>query len=1049
MSADGHVIVVGSPSEQAFRVFDRSAGGVWTMRGAPVSPPGISGTNFGYSLACDASCDKVVVGARPGLFFAFYQDGNWTFDQPTQTLSTTYNASIADLGARVCMSSDGLHAVVLNPNDVASYQDTFQHYAYNGTAWVFVRYYAIYIENPSAEVARLYSASISHNGSVLALGAPDSQNGQGQVLVYRRTGDFWAQTEAVYAPDAASRLGAGNSLALSPDASHLAFSADMPVTFAGVRRGTAFLYAWSGSDWVLSQEPVPDLTYPVSREAFFAYCMMFNSDATRLVFSLATLNTNNYGVFTVWTRLNSSTSWTNSVPSRTTDDAFDAYNLGISCATSADGSTAAFTTRNNPNSGQTARLGTTIVFTDFAYTHSPTPPTASPSASPTAPTTQAPTQAPNTLAPTTLAPTLAPTTLAPTARPTTLSPTAPTTRAPTLDPTHAPTHAPTFVATELRLSPNSYMGAATYGSMFSDCASAGAGFLPFLSYIESGVSKNMRDLVLNPLNPVVGPTGIRIADSVADLFGGTLLHTLSTAGVCSSSSQEFWTGSLPNGTLDDDSCYDPGITTSWSGGDFDNANWDPPYAVNFGGCDALSDFAVVGGEVGPDACGSPSKYVLCYKESVSHTSQPPVPQPTRAPTPQPTTRMPTTPAPTTTAPTLNPTRLPSASPTDALPTLAPSRTPSASPTQRILYMASKARIATRTPTTSNAAIDLASANSSDVLFATWPAESPTSSGALYVYDRTGDAWTQRGSAITPSTLGSACNWVNCFFGASVASDSNGSFVAVGASDEANAALTTQPGAVYALFSNGAGGWTVQKITPSTFAGAWAKLGASVAMSSAGEYMVAGAPEDDSGKGRVWFYSRNGTTWSETTSFLRESKMGLRVSMNAAGNVAVASGSFASILVDVYTRAVSTWSLATTLSVDAYGVSTLTLVRLDSAGSTLVVLDQNLGAYVLTGSGASWTLQAGPLYPTNPAPSGALSWMHVRDDVLAMSRQNQGVWVYKRNGGGAWTENGEARNTTAIFTNSPGSRVLVASSGTLFAASTSSTAQGGGVWAFLD
>jgi hypothetical protein len=138
----------------------------------------------------------------------------------------------------------------------------------------------------------------------------------------------------------------------------------------------------------------------------------------------------------------------------------------------------------------------------------------------------------------------------------------------------------------------------------------GAGFAPFISYYDGVTKYNMKDLPLNPTSPFEGPGGVRIADDLTQLFSGTLTNTLFAAGVCGSSADTFWTGTLSNGLMDDDfTCRIPG-DDSWSDQDFF------PGSIRYGGCNALTSFANIGSETSTDACaGATTRYILCYKNA--------------------------------------------------------------------------------------------------------------------------------------------------------------------------------------------------------------------------------------------------------------------------------------------------------------------------------------------------------------------------------------------------------------------------------------------------
>jgi len=155
-----------------------------------------------------------------------------------------------------------------------------------------------------------------------------------------------------------------------------------------------------------------------------------------------------------------------------------------------------------------------------------------------------------------------------------------------------------------------------------------------------------------------------------------------------------------------------------------------------------------------------------------------------------------------------------------------------------------------------------------------------SSGAVYVYTRATTTWTKQAYIKASNTQAGDS------FGTSVALSSDGNTLAVGAPDEDSNAVTvggdetnntaTDAGAVY-VYTRATTTWTKQAYLKATNAGSSDSFGTSLAMSSDGNTLAIGAPDESSvatgingnifdnsafGAGAVYVFTRATTTWSQ-------------------------------------------------------------------------------------------------------------------------------------------------------------------------------------------
>ncbi len=252
-------------------------------------------------------------------------------------------------------------------------------------------------------------------------------------------------------------------------------------------------------------------------------------------------------------------------------------------------------------------------------------------------------------------------------------------------------------------------------------------------------------------------------------------------------------------------------------------------------------------------------------------------------------------------------------------------------------------------------------------------------GAAWVFARSGGVWTQQGAKLT-GTGETGTGW----FGISVALSGDGNTALVGGlADDAAA------GAAWA-FTRSAGAWTQQgsKLTGGG-EGSNGWFGSSVALSTDGDTALVGGYFDGGGPGAAWVFTRSGSAWSQqgpklTSAGVSNSfALGSSAALSADGNTAlvgapVDAGSRGSAV--VFARAAGTWTQAARLTGEGVppGGSFGESVALSADGSTALIggpdNDDGVGAaWVFTRSGGAWTQQGPKLTGSGETSAAGFGW----------------------------------------------------------------------------
>jgi hypothetical protein len=132
-------------------------------------------------------------------------------------------------------------------------------------------------------------------------------------------------------------------------------------------------------------------------------------------------------------------------------------------------------------------------------------------------------------------------------------------------------------------------------------------------------------------------------------------------------------------------------------------------------------------------------------------------------------------------------------------------------------------------------------------------------GAAWVFTRSGSAWSQQGSKLTPSDESGAGGFGACERSTCVSLSGDGDTALIGASKD-----DEEAGAAW-VFTRSESTWTQQgsKLTPSDASGK--ALVGNVALSGDGDTALIAGPGDEGGTGAAWRFTRSGTAWTQQGS----------------------------------------------------------------------------------------------------------------------------------------------------------------------------------------
>jgi len=234
------------------RVYERN-GSTWRQKGTDID--GEAANDYsGYSVSLSSDGNIVAVGAyrndgngtNSGHVRVFEWNGNaWV------QMGADIDGEAADdySGHSVSLSSDGTILAIGAPyNDgTGSNSGHARVYEWNGSTW---QQKGTDIDGEAADDYSGYSVSLSSDGTIVAIGAPYNDGtgaGAGHVRVYEWNETAWVQTGTEINGEVAGAE-SGYSVSLSSDGTIVAIGA--PNDGSGAGAGHVRVYEWNGTAWV-------------------------------------------------------------------------------------------------------------------------------------------------------------------------------------------------------------------------------------------------------------------------------------------------------------------------------------------------------------------------------------------------------------------------------------------------------------------------------------------------------------------------------------------------------------------------------------------------------------------------------------------------------------------------------------------------------------------------------------------------------------------------------------------------------------------------------
>jgi len=340
ISADGNTAIVGGSADSdslgAAWIFTR-INGTWTQQGAKLYGTGAVGkAQQGSSVAISADGNTAVVGGLgdnnyAGAMWVFTRsNGLWT--QQGNKLTGNGNTGQAQQGKSVAVSADG--NIVVSGGWV---DNTNQ-----GAAWIFTRHTNTWTQASDKLVGsgavlganQGWSVSISADGETIAVGGSEDNIGKGATWIFKNNGTEWDQ-------QGSKLVGTGSEGALgAAQGSSVSLSADGNTLLVGghgdnIAKGAAWVFTRSGNTW--TQQGNKLIGSNLIGQSVAGVSVALNADGNIAV--IGGPGDDNF-VGASWIFVRNESVWKQVGEKFVGAGGIDQASQGISCAISADGSTA-------------------------------------------------------------------------------------------------------------------------------------------------------------------------------------------------------------------------------------------------------------------------------------------------------------------------------------------------------------------------------------------------------------------------------------------------------------------------------------------------------------------------------------------------------------------------------------------------------------------------------------------------------------------------------------------------------------------------------------
>ncbi|MCP4131131.1 MAG: hypothetical protein GY754_09140, partial [bacterium] len=282
ISADGNTIVTGATMDDENGEYSGSIyvyqwdGSLWSETKIMASN-GAESFMLGTDVNVSADGNTIVTGlplaSSTGSVFIYKWNGSiWN-----ETIIKPFDGVNLDLfGAALTVSADG-NTVVAGASmddDNGSNSGSVYIYKWNGSDWVVTKLTA-----SDGMPYDLFGkpVSISGDGTILAVGAPSANSGEGGFYIYRWDGSTW--NESKFTPSASNGVNNfGDNLSISADGNTLVVGCQKDDEMS-VDSGAIFIYKWNGSLWNETKHMAPDS----ATEDNFGVSVSLSSDGSTIV----------------------------------------------------------------------------------------------------------------------------------------------------------------------------------------------------------------------------------------------------------------------------------------------------------------------------------------------------------------------------------------------------------------------------------------------------------------------------------------------------------------------------------------------------------------------------------------------------------------------------------------------------------------------------------------------------------------------------------------------------------------------------------------------
>jgi hypothetical protein len=219
LSDDGHIALIGAPfknSKGAAYVFTER-NNTWTEQQELQASDGAPNDEFGFSVALNDTGHIALVGApsKNGYQGAAYvfteQDSTWT---EQQELTASDGVSGDQFGYSVALNADG-HIALIGAPFKSGYQGAAYLFTEQESTWTEQQELTASDGAPGDEFG--YSVALNNDGHIALIGAPFKNGSTGAAYVFTENGNTWTEQQELTAADGAPNDEFGYSVALNND----------------------------------------------------------------------------------------------------------------------------------------------------------------------------------------------------------------------------------------------------------------------------------------------------------------------------------------------------------------------------------------------------------------------------------------------------------------------------------------------------------------------------------------------------------------------------------------------------------------------------------------------------------------------------------------------------------------------------------------------------------------------------------------------------------------------------------------------------------------